>query len=147
MDEPLHDTHLIRALRALASEVTHRNRAVAHHLGINPSDLAVLDLLHQEGPQTPTTLARRAHMSTTTITSILRRLERDGWVERRPDNTDLRSFTIHATGVDRLAHAYQPINEQLTALVADWDDHDKQQLLDFLSSTTTIIRNTPITST
>ncbi|MFC2536151.1 MAG: MarR family transcriptional regulator [Rothia dentocariosa] len=38
------------------------------------------------------------------MTSVLRRLVRDGWVERRPSETDLRSFTIHATSADR--HAY-----------------------------------------
>ena len=71
------------------SELAASNRAVAAQTGLNDSDLAVLDILHREGPQTPTALARRTRMGTTTMTSVLRRLTRDGWVERRPSETAL----------------------------------------------------------
>ena len=48
------------------SELAASNRAVAARTGLNDSDLAVLDVLHRDGPQTPTTLARRTRMGTTT---------------------------------------------------------------------------------
>jgi len=41
------------------SELAASNRAVAAKTGLNDSDLAVLDALHRDGPQTPTALARR----------------------------------------------------------------------------------------
>ena len=121
------------------SELAASNRAVAAQTGLNDSDLAVLDILHREGPQTPTALARRTRMGTTTMTSVLRRLTRDGWVERRPSETDLRSFTIHATSADRLAEIFLPANRKLTALVKHWPDSQIDQLIEFLEDATTVI--------
>ena len=139
MNRRTHDQRLIRALRAMNSELAASNRTVAAQTGLNDSDLAVLDILHREGPQTPTALARRTRMGTTTMTSVLRRLTRDGWVERRPSETDLRSFTIHATSVDRLAEIFLPANQKLTALVEHWPDSQVDQLIEFLENATKVI--------
>ena len=139
MNRRIHDRRLIRALRALNSDLAASNRAVAARTGLNDSDLAVLDVLHRDGPQTPTSLARRTRMGTTTMTSVLRRLVRDGWVERRPSETDLRSFTIHATSVDRLAEIFLPANRRLTALVENWPGSQVDQLIEFLEDATTVI--------
>ena len=73
------------------------------------------------------------------MTSVLRRLVRDGWVERRPSETDLRSFTIHATSADRLAEIFLPANRKLTALVEHWPDGQIDQLIAFLEDATTVI--------
>ena len=139
MSRRIHDQRLIRALRALNSELAASNRAVAARTGLNDSDLAVLDVLRRYGPQTPTSLARRTRMGTTTMTSVLRRLVRDGWVERRPSETDLRSFTIHATSVDRLAEIFLLANRRLTALVENWPGSQVDQLIEFLEDATTVI--------
>ena len=92
---------MILALRRLGSALSMSNRAVGSALGIKDADLAVLDVLHREGPLTPTELARRTRTHLATMTGVLRRLEVGGWVERRPDATDRRSVRIHAAGVDR----------------------------------------------
>ena len=139
MSRRIHDQRLIRALRALNSELAASNRAVAARTGLNDSDLAVLAVLHRDGPQTPTSLARRTRMGTTTMPSVLRRLVRDGWVERRPSETDLRSFTIHATSVDRLAEIFLLANRRLTALVENWPGSQVDQLIEFLEDATTVI--------
>lgn len=47
---------------------------MAARVGLNDSDLAVLDILHREGPQTPSALAQRTRIATTTMTGVLRRL-------------------------------------------------------------------------
>ena len=113
MSRRIHDQRLIQALRAMNSDLTASNRAVAAQTGLNDSDLAVLD--------------------------VLRRLVRDGWVERRPSETDLRSFTIHATSVDRLAEIFLPANQKLTALVEHWPDRQVDQLIEFLENATKVI--------
>ena len=123
----------------MSSDLAASNRAVAARTGLNDSDLAVLDVLHRDGPQTPTTLARRTRMGTTTMASVLRRLVRDGWVERRPSETDLRSFTIHATSADRLAKMFLPANRKLSALVEHWPDNQVDQLIEFLEDATEVI--------
>ena len=70
MSKRIHDERLIRALRAMNSELAASNRAIAARTGLNDSDLAVLDVLHRDGPQTPTSLARRTPMGTTTMACV-----------------------------------------------------------------------------
>ena len=73
------------------------------------------------------------------MASVLRRLTRDGWVERRLSQTDLRSFTIHATSADRLAKIFLPANQKLTALVEGWSESQVDQLIEFLEDATKVI--------
>lgn len=133
-------TRLVMALRDLASELAGANRVVAGQLGLNDSDLAVLDVLHREGPQTPTALVRRARVAPTTMTSVLRRLARTGWVERRHNDDDLRSVTIHPTSVERLTELYRPANEQFAASVDAWSAAEREQLIDFLRNAARVVR-------
>ena len=136
-----HEQRLVLALRTLNSELAGSNRVVADRLGLNDSDLAVLDLLHRAGPQSPTTLAKRTRMSTTTMASILRRLERDGWVERRVNPDDLRSFTIHPTSIERLAGTFLAANERLGALLGGRSVQETQAIIDFLDQAVAVIRS------
>jgi DNA-binding MarR family transcriptional regulator len=46
-------------------------------------------------------LARRARLSKQTMTQLIRRLERDGLVERRPDPSDARASLIFLTARSR----------------------------------------------
>jgi DNA-binding MarR family transcriptional regulator len=134
------EERLVLALRVLNSELAGSNRVVASRLGLNESDLAVLDVLHRDGPQTPTVLARRTRMSPTTMTSVLRRLARDGWVERKLSATDLRSFTIHPTSIDRLADIFRAANQQFADLIADWPAEQIEALIAFLNNANTVIQ-------
>lgn len=67
----------VLALRRLNSVLSMTNRAVGAVLGIKDADLTVLDVLHREGPLTPTELARRTRTHLATMTGVLRRLERE----------------------------------------------------------------------
>lgn len=123
---------MILALRRLGSALSMSNRAVGSALGIKDADLAVLDVLHREGPLTPTELARRTRTHLATMTGVLRRLEVGGWVERRPDATDRRSVRIHAAGVDRLTAVFARTDEELAELVSGWSEEQVAALVDFL---------------
>ena len=99
----------VLALRRLGSALAATNRAVGGALGIKDTDLAVLDVLHQEGPLTPTQLARRTRTHPATMTGVLGRLERGGWIERRPDAADRRSVRIRAAGVSGFRADSRPV--------------------------------------
>src|SRR5213595_1738697 len=62
-----------------------------------PEDYPFYVFVGAEGPWTPTDLARRLEMPLTTVLFRLRRLERRGHAERRPNPDDGRSFTIQLT--------------------------------------------------
>lgn len=129
----------VLALRRLNSALTVSNRVVGSRLNIRDGDLAVLDMLHQNGPQTPTELARRTSTHIATMTGILTRLERTGWIERHRNEDDGRSARIHATGVDRLGDMYARASERLACLLASWTPDDLNALTRFLSDASEII--------
>lgn len=137
----LHRQPLVRALRRLNTVLAGANRVVAARLGLNESDLAILDVLAQDGPQTPSTLARRTRMRATTLASALRRLEEGDWVERRVSATDRRSVSIELTGADRLAAVYRPANERLSALAADMDEADRGRVIALLTEVVALIED------
>jgi DNA-binding MarR family transcriptional regulator len=60
-------------------------------------DYPLYVIVGAEGPWTPTDLARRLEMPLTTVLFRVRRLERRGHAERRPNPDDGRSFTIELT--------------------------------------------------
>ena len=128
----------ILALRRLGSALAMTNRAAGVVLGIKGADLAVLDVLHREGPLTPTELARRTRTHLATMTGVLRRLERDGWVERRPDAADRRSVHIHAAGADRLASVFARADEELSEVVSGWSEEQVAMLINFLNDASEI---------
>jgi DNA-binding MarR family transcriptional regulator len=69
-------------------------------------------------------LAERSNLSKQTMTELVRRLERDGLVERRADPGDARASLIFLTGRSR---DFQPAAE---AVLADLDRLSRRQLAD-----------------
>ena len=57
-------------------------------------------------------IARRARLSKQTLTTLVRLAERDGLVERRPDEDDRRATRVHLT--DK-AHRFRPVAERTLA--------------------------------
>ncbi|MCT1436241.1 MarR family transcriptional regulator [Brachybacterium paraconglomeratum] len=113
---PLGSQALLLALRRLRTDLAAHDRAVADAAGIKDSDLTVLEILNREGPQTPSVLARRTNTHLATMTGVLTRLEKDGWIERHPDAKDRRSIRIHATSIDRFNTLYAESMDRLAAV-------------------------------
>jgi DNA-binding MarR family transcriptional regulator len=70
------------------------------------------DLGFEEDGLRPGELARRARLSKQTMTELVRRLERDGLVERRADPSDGRASLVYLTSRSR---AFEPIVAEILA--------------------------------
>jgi DNA-binding MarR family transcriptional regulator len=73
----------------------------AGYRDVRPSYGSVLVPLYEEDGLRMGELARRARLSKQTMTQLIRRLERDGLVERRPDPSDARASLIFLTARSR----------------------------------------------
>jgi DNA-binding MarR family transcriptional regulator len=62
--------------------------AVAQQLGINRTDLRVLDVLERLGPLTPSRLADLNHLSRPAMTTVIDRLQRARYARRIADPSD-----------------------------------------------------------
>jgi DNA-binding MarR family transcriptional regulator len=67
--------------------------ALARHAGISETDLDALEHLEADGPLTQRDLGDRLSLTSGAVTMLVDRLERAGWVQRRPHPDD-RRYTL-----------------------------------------------------
>lgn len=76
------------------------DREMARQLGVNETDLRCLEILVQgTGEATPRLLADRLGLTTGSVTSMLDRLEKMGYLTRSPHPSDRRKLIVRATEV------------------------------------------------
>lgn len=81
------------------------------------TDTKVLRYLEAEGTQI-TVLAERAHMTKQAMSELVRRVERQGYVERRPDPADGRAKRVHLTA--RGERVTEAARATYRSIVGDW---------------------------
>ena len=84
------------SLRELGAQLSLLNHSVGTRLDLKAADLECLDLIGRYGPLSPSALARRAGLHPATLTGILDRLERGGWIDRGRDPADRRGVVVQA---------------------------------------------------
>ena len=72
---------------------------------LRPDEYAVYSVLFDEGPQTPSDLARRVGMPPTTMSHFVRALLERGHAEREVVSSDRRSYRLALTLAGLQAHA------------------------------------------
>jgi DNA-binding MarR family transcriptional regulator len=107
-----------RALQDLRIELAIVTSRVAAHVRLRPADLDILDVVAHHGPVSPTYLAQRTGTHIATLSGVLARLEREGWVHRRRDPEDGRAVIIEADprGVATLDAVYASGSHELKQL-------------------------------
>ena len=124
-------------LRALSTEIDRLDQAAADRYGLNRTDMRALDILGQAGPLAPTDLARQLGFTTGGVTTVLDRLERAGYIRRRPDPADRRRLVVQTTEATaaRDAEVFGGLIRQTTDLLATYTDDQLQVIDDFLTRT------------
>jgi DNA-binding MarR family transcriptional regulator len=79
------------------NELLYERFIAAGYPEVRPSYGSILLPLYEEDGLRLGELARRAHLSKQTMTTMVRLLERDGLVERRPDPDDGRASRVYLT--------------------------------------------------
>src|SRR5689334_7141666 len=88
----------LRAMdRLVATHLVGRHE-IAQQAGLNVTDLTYLAFVIESFEELLTAgeLADRVHVTTGAMTGILNRLERAGYITRRPDPADLRRVRVEA---------------------------------------------------
>ncbi|MEN3310021.1 MAG: hypothetical protein V7603_6223 [Micromonosporaceae bacterium] len=131
-------TEIKDSLRGLRSQLSMLNRQVGAHLELKDVDMDCLDLINRHGPLSPSAVARRSGLHPATMTGILDRLERAGWVVRERDATDRRAVTVRALR-DRNRELYRLLsgmNSAMDEICAGYDENQLELLAAFLRRTT-----------
>ncbi len=126
-------------LREIASEMAElqlaidgTDQALADHLGVNRTDRRCLDLLVRRGPMTPTRIGQSLGLTPGSVTTMVDRLERAGYVlrTRHPDS-----------GRQVLVTATEHLNRIVVELFADRADTAAAELAGYRLEDLGVIRD------
>jgi DNA-binding MarR family transcriptional regulator len=127
------------AIRRMNATVILVNHQVAERLGVGPSDAQFLALLESHGPLTPGRLAQLSGLTTGSVTGVLDRLERAGYVRRQPDPSDRRKVIVKRDEQriqQEIAPLYEPQARGLRNLLASYSPQQLELIADFLERVT-----------
>ena len=124
-----------QSLRELRMHLSLLNLHVGAHLDLKDVDLDCLDLIASHGPLSPSALARSAGLHPATMTGILDRLERGGWVVRERGASDRRMVLVRAlrSRNAELVGLYSGMNTSMDQICAGYADTELELVADFLS--------------
>jgi DNA-binding MarR family transcriptional regulator len=122
------------AIRASQNVSEAFDEYVAAATGINRTDMRCLDILGQRGPITAGQLAKAMHLSSGAITTLVDRLERAGYAERRRDTQDRRRVLVELVPgrVERAFPYYEPLYHGTVRLLEGHSDGEIELMIDFL---------------
>ena len=147
MTSVTHDADPRRRRRLTASvkdslrEVNLQLSLLSHQVGaalrLKDADFDCLELITRHGPLSPSALARRSGLHAATVTGILDRLERGGWIARERDPGDRRGIVVRALR-DRSGEVFQQfagMNTAMDRLCEGYSDAELELIGDFLRRT------------
>lgn len=111
-----------------------RMRVVMERIGLHRGQgLVLLHLWHQDG-MAQQEIARAKHVSPASVTNMLKRMERDGWIERRRDPQDDRVMRVYLTekaqAVREEVHAsFHQIDDEIAGTLSEDERTELRRLL------------------
>ncbi len=131
-------TSIKLTMREFNNQVSLLNHQVGSRVELRDVDLDCLDVIAMHGPVSPSELARRAGLHPATITGILDRLEKNGWVVRERDAADRRTVQVRALPdrAGELFRLYSGMNGAMDTILDDYDEAELAVIADFMDRAT-----------
>ena len=131
--------HLLERLAQAGRE--HSDATVLFHtttaqlLDLNPTDYKTMSVLQRLGPMSAGEIARHTGLATASVTDLIDRLERKGFVRRANDPADRRRVIIEpvAESVASARRYFEAASQSLARLYRHYEDGELAIIADFLS--------------
>jgi DNA-binding MarR family transcriptional regulator len=125
---------IIASMTDLAGALGRLNDLIAQHLGIAQTDLLCLHVLNRAGASTAGALSAQLGRTTGAVTHMIDRLEKAGYVRRKPDPQDRRRVLVEASapGLERIASFYDRIDARSRRLMASFSGEQLAAIHTFL---------------
>jgi DNA-binding MarR family transcriptional regulator len=135
LNEPDRDP-LAASLQRFGLERDRMRAALARHAGITATDLDALEHLEADGPLTQRELGDRLSLTSGAITMLVDRLERAGWVNRRPHPSDRRYLLLELSPnvAERTPQGLAEYHAAIRTLTATVHDKDRETIAAFLAA-------------
>ena len=119
-------------------------RAVAGRVGMNATDLQVVDILGSEGPMAAGRIAELTGLTTGATAQMLGRRERDGIVSRERDPEDGRRVLVRLVpggdAMEKVGLAFDSVGRAWEEVVSGYDDEQLELLLEFIKRANSVSR-------
>jgi DNA-binding MarR family transcriptional regulator len=124
-----------RALTAVADygiNLTRFRNAMSERMGFNVTDMECLRVLYLKGIATPSELARHTGLTSGATTAMLDRLEKAGFIERRPNPDDRRGTLITPvkSGADEVASWFESARKAQDELISSYSEKELEIISD-----------------
>ncbi|WP_232664654.1 MarR family winged helix-turn-helix transcriptional regulator [Pseudonocardia sp. TRM90224] len=121
------------AVQQFIASAVLNSQAIAQRVGLGASDSQFLTLLQLHGPLTPGQLAELSRLTTGTVTGVIDRLEKGGYVRRERDSGDRRKVivTIVPEGMASMVEHYRGYAEEMDAILRRRSPQELQVIADF----------------
>ena len=125
------------ALRDVNSQLSLLSQRVGGHLELRGTDFLCLDLIGLHGSLSPSALARLSGLHPATMTGIIDRLVRGGWITRERDPDDRRGVVLHPAAGRRadVLRFFSGMTARMAEVCADYSDAELDLIAGFLRRT------------
>ncbi|NUR24858.1 MAG: MarR family transcriptional regulator [Catenulispora sp.] len=123
-------------IRELGVVMTVLNLRAGEQVGLRDVEMKALDVLMREGAMSAKALGQRLAMHPATMTGILDKLEKGGWITRERDPDDRRVVLIQPVRerVGEIVRLFAPMNTLATDMLDKYDTAQLETIADFLTS-------------
>jgi DNA-binding MarR family transcriptional regulator len=130
--------HLMRKLMQAGERYT---KELNKKFNVSAPQVACLLALLDNGPISPSQIARKIMVESSTVTGIIDRLEQKGLVARTRVSTDRRVITVELTEPGRrlAENAPPPIQHKIVKGLRKLEEPDRAQIIDTLNRLTEMI--------
>lgn len=121
---------------------------ISEILNVYSHDFTTIDILKETGPITAGELAQRVGLTTGSVTSLVDRLEKKGYVTRERHPRDRRKVIIvpHYEEKKEVQNVFSDLNENMLSLSAQYTEKELLIIKRFLNEATSVIENQIIRS-
>ncbi len=126
----------------LSTAVVLFHEAIARRLGLSAAEHKALGVIARSGPLPTGALAPELGVGPTALTGIIDRLERAGYVSRRPDPADRRRVLVQAEPgrTPDLGGIFADLTREMNAFTAKYDEKELAVITDWLDNTIRVLR-------
>jgi DNA-binding MarR family transcriptional regulator len=126
-----------RALREVNNQISLLSHRVSTRAAVKDIDLDTLDYLSQHGALSAIAIARGIGLHPATMTGVLDRLEKGGWILRERAADDRRAIlvSIDPKRNSDLFELYAGMDSAMDGVLADFDDAQLETITLFLQRT------------
>ena len=122
-----------KAAREYGIQMTLYRNMIFEKLGINGTDMECLGYLLSKRISSPTELAKYTGLSSGATTAMLDRLEKGGFIERRPNPADRRGtlIVLAKSGAEKVAPWFAPVGKAQEKLISNCSEEELQLISGF----------------